>query len=218
MGQAGKKPENQRRNKDDKWVWSASAHPVIIPYFDERGELIKLRPHKGGAPGGTIAGIPRIYVPRDFRKARATPGGLVEIFPKVLISEGEFKGGPIWVGLGPGRELWNKNPNLLKPIWGAVTLPGIQMAKNYDLRCALDAWLGKVQCREVVVAFDAQDKSGKPARERIDVSVWAGYLVADIQRKLRIKASRLTLPKSWQDENKKADIDGALRLVKDGKL
>ncbi|HWY32450.1 MAG TPA: DNA translocase FtsK, partial [Candidatus Acidoferrum sp.] len=90
-GQIGRKPEKERRNKDDKWVWGYCS-PVLIPYFDEAGDLIKLRPHKGGARGGTMAGRSRIYVPRDYRHCADT----VEKFHRVIICEGEFKAAAVW--------------------------------------------------------------------------------------------------------------------------
>jgi hypothetical protein len=44
FGQIGKKPKSEQQDEDDKlhWGWS---FPTMIPYFNEAGELIKLRPH-----------------------------------------------------------------------------------------------------------------------------------------------------------------------------
>lgn len=89
MGQKAKKPKEERKHKDDRWVWGMT-HPVIIPYFDEAGRLLKLRPHKGGAPGNTLSGASRIYVPRDYKRSPDTG----ETFPLVVITEGEFKAPP----------------------------------------------------------------------------------------------------------------------------
>ena len=209
-GQVGKKPGEQRKHRDDRWVWGWT-HPILIPYFDEGGRLIKLTPHKGGAPGNTLSGAIRLYVPRDFKKARAASNA-VETFPRVVICEGAFKAAALWETLGAGREDGGQP-------WGACAIPGINFGNNYDLRSELDAWLQAVQCRQVIVAFDDQDKSGKPMRERHEALIWARYLACDLVRTRHVRAKVLVLPKEWRDEKGKADWDGALaKLVNSPKL
>ena len=79
----------------------------LIPYFNEAGELIKLRPHKGGAASGTAAGSEHIYVPRDYRSLRTATKAAerVEKFYTVIICEGEYKAAVIWWTLGAGAVL-----------------------------------------------------------------------------------------------------------------
>jgi hypothetical protein len=204
LGQVGKKPQGERKGKDDKWQWGQS-EPVLIPYVDEGGNIIKLRPHKGGAPAGTVCGISRVYIPRDPSKCP----DIVETFHEVWITEGEFKAAALWQTIGGGRDDG-------QPPIGVCAIPGINFGKDFILREELDAWLQSVQCRTVIVSFDDQDKSDKPLRERHEAVIWAQYLAADLQRKLHIVGKVLVLPKEWRDENGKADWDGAVaRLVRE---
>jgi hypothetical protein len=126
-----------------------------------------------------------------------------ETFYRVVITEGEFKAAALWQMVGAGRD------DGIEP-WGVCAVPGINFGANYDLRSELDAWLQAVQCRYVVVAYDDQDKTGKPMRERHDALIWARYLASDLARTRHVKAKVLVLPTSWRDENGKADWDGAL--------
>ena len=76
-GQTGRKPEEERKDADDKWQWGW-CQPVLIPYFDDAGQLLKLRPHKGGAAVGTAAGGEWVYaqepgVRLQFQAARNFP-------------------------------------------------------------------------------------------------------------------------------------------------
>jgi len=209
MGQKAKKPKEDRKHKDDRWVWGMT-HPVLIPYFDEAGRLLKLRPHKGGAPGNTLSGATRIYVPRDYKLA----ADVVETFPAAVITEGEFKAAALWQVLGGGRD---DIEDIGYP-WGVCAVPGINFGNNYDLRAGLDEWLQSVQCRQVVVAFDDQDKSGRPMRERHEALIWARFLACDLARTLHIKAKVLVLATEWRDDNGKADWDGALAMMLAGKI
>ena len=211
MGQKGKKPKEERQNRDDRWVWGM-VHPVILPYFDECGELVKLRPHKGGAPGNTLCGASRLYVPRDYKKAPDT----VEHFPNVIVTEGEYKAASLWRAGGAGRE--DIDDIGVGQAWGVCAVPGINFGNNYDLRSDLDAWLKAVQCRRVVVAFDDQDKTGRPMRERHEALIWARFLACDLARTLHVRAKVLVLPADWRDEKLKSDWDGALAGMLAGKI
>jgi len=201
LGQIGKKPETERRNKDDKWVWGKCL-PVLIPYFDEYGKLSKLRPHKGGAPEGTLCGAARIYVPRDFRKC-ADGEPRPESYRLCIICEGEYKAAALWRILGAGRT------DAGAPL-GVCAIPGINFGKNFELRLELEAWLEQVGCRTVVIGFDDQDKSDKPREQRHEAMKWARYLCADLSRKLGIIGKVCVLPQAWRDAKGKADWDGAL--------
>jgi len=202
-GQFGKKPEQDRRNHDDKWLWGW-CEPVLIPYFDQAGNLVKLRPHKGGAPAGTIAGAERLYVPRDPRKCPE----LVERFSTVVICEGEYKGAAIWQTLGLGA--WANGE--VKEAVGVCALPGISFVRNDAMLYELEFWLGAVGCRKVIVGFDDEDKSDKPFRQRFDAKIYARYLGITLAKNLRIVGLVANLPKAWR-VNGKADWDGALATI-----
>jgi hypothetical protein len=196
-GQMGRKAESARRNKNDKWIWGW-CEPVLIPYFNEAGDLIKLRPHKGGAAAGTIAGQERIYVPRDYRQC----ADRVEKFLTVIICEGEYKAASVWQEIGGG---WQEGA----PV-GVCAIPGISFARNIEMRADLASWLVAVGCRRVLVAFDDEDNSDRPMRLRHDAKKYARYLAIDLARKLHLMGLVVTLPKEWRNANGKADWDGAL--------
>ena len=246
-GQIGKKPESDRRklasgrtDNDDKWVWGW-CEPVLIPYLDANGEVIKLRPHKGGAGSGTAAGAEHIYVPRVLAGWDGTDGGQGNIqhptsnaqhpmqngekekiisrmpaghlqeekFFTVVICEGEYKALAIWqtLGLAAGDILDGDEPI------GVCALPGISYAKSVEMRAELEDWLLEVGCRRVIVAFDDEDKSDKPLRQRLDAQKYARYLAMDLARKLHVTGLVCTLPRDWRNARGKADWDGALAEI-----
>ena len=225
-GQIGKKPDKERKGKDDKWVWGF-CEPVLIPFFDEAGDLIKLRPHKGGAPAGTVAGRPRIYVPRDYRHC----GDIVEKFYTAVICEGEYKALAIWQHLGLGALIQTKNgepdgePTSVgehfEPV-GVCALPGISYVTNKPMRRDLERWLKEVGARRVLVAFDDEDKSDKPMRQRFDAQRDARVLAVSLAKELHVEARVCMLPREWRNAHGKADWDGALvrilslRSLRDG--
>ena len=206
-GQAGRKPDNEKRDPDDKWQWGR-CQPVLIPYFDERGRLVKLRPHKGGAPVGTAAGDEKIYVPRDYRAFQAVPAPS-EKFGTAVIAEGEFKAAALWQMKSWGRILnWERRPEL-----AVCSLPGISFAKNLNYRADLEDWLRRVGCRKVIVGFDDEDKRDKPLRQRFEARKYAQYLAVDLSRKLHIHGVYVILPREWRNAQGKADWDGALAML-----
>jgi len=97
-------------------------------------------------------------------------------------------------------------------------IPGINFGNNHDVRADLESWLQAAQCRQVVVAFDDQDKAGRPMREQHEALIWARYLAADLARSLLIKGKVLVLPTAWRDEKGKADWDGALAASVAGRI
>jgi hypothetical protein len=206
-GQIGKKPKPEQRDSDDKWQWGW-CEPALIPYFDQRGALVKLRPHKGGAASGTAAGAEAIYVPRDYRSV----GKSAEKFYTVIICEGEFKASVLWQEIGAGAAL--NYGDTAAPV-GVCALPGISFAKNFNYRCELEDWLLAVGCHRVIVAFDDEDKSGQPLRQRFDALKYAHYLAIDLARKLQLTGLVASLPHEWRNAKGKADWDGAMvKLLK----
>jgi len=80
FGLRGKLP-----NGEDDWAYGVN--PILIPYFDESGQLLHLRPHKGGIKGQGV----HLYVPPVEIGAR---GGYFEA-PVAVVTEGEFKAASI---------------------------------------------------------------------------------------------------------------------------
>jgi len=205
QGQVGRKPEDERRDQDDKAQWGY-CEPPLIPYFNEFGELVKLRPHKGGARGGTAAGSERIYVPRAYQFCADLPP---EKFSTVIICEGEFKAAVLWQSIGGGAALTfgYQTP------YGVCALPGISFARNEDYREDLEEWLLNVGCKVVIVGFDDEDKSDKPLRQRFDSVIFAQYLAIDLSKKLNLVGKYLKLPTEWRNAKGKADWDGAAAMM-----
>lgn len=226
-GQAGKKAKADRRNASDKIVWGW-VEPVLIPYFDEKGDVIALRPHKGGAPATTACGGKSLYIPRAgmpnqvFR--RLVNGGIdEEKFETVIITEGEFKAMALWQTVGHGaRQFMDAESNPLfrdDEAMGVCAVPGITYAKHFETREILEDWLRAVGCRHVIVAFDYEIKSDpdnypeafEPARrDRYQTQIYARYLAVQLQKKLPLRASTCVLPAEWLNAKGKADWDGAL--------
>lgn len=227
--------------KEFSWGWVS---PVIIPYFDEQGELIGLRPHKGMGRAGTLLGTPHVYVPRTFRSVAKVQSqeeqqleteellnqvGLAdgqvarptqERFHTAVVCEGEFKAAAIWQTIGAGS--FRTGTGREDPI-GVCALPGISFGKNYEIREELDDWLRRVKCRRVIVAFDSEEKSDPKLdsykadpRKRYDSQKWAWYLATDLANKLHVRGEVCLLPLPWRNAKGKADWDGALAMLVHG--
>lgn len=226
-GQAGKKAKADRRNASDKIVWGW-VEPILIPYFDEKGDLIALRPHKGGAPATTALGGKSLYIPRAgmpnqiFR--RLVNGNIdEEKFETVIITEGEFKAMALWQTVGHGaRQFMDAESNPLfrdEEAMGVCAVPGITYAKHFETREILEDWLRVVGCRHAIVAFDYEVKSDPEKfpeafeaerRDRYQTQIYARYLAVQLQKKLPLRASTCVLPAEWLNAKGKADWDGAL--------
>lgn len=235
--QLAKKPGHLRKNRDDKTVWgwcdegwclkcervgavagkkcvvcqseSRTADAILIPYFNQNGELIALRPHKGGAPQGTAASAMHLYVPRSAGSSQE------EQFRLVVLTEGDFKAAALWQSIGLGRLLHSTSAS--EPV-GVAAIPGISMAKHFQIREELEEWLRSVGCRHVIVAYDYENKenhatsiTSQPGQSKqFDSQVWARYLAGRLAKKLHIRSEVYVLPQRWQDDNGKVDWDGAL--------
>lgn len=107
-----KRDEKGRKIRDEtgevvrECTWN---NPIIIPYFNEAGQLIHLRPHKGMMAGKS----PRLYVPRTKGRPLALHSNGHPQF--AIITEGEFKAAALWQVLGEVAQI--------------AALPGITMAK-----------------------------------------------------------------------------------------
>lgn len=218
VGKNSKLGHSYDRKNEFEWGF---CEPVLIPYFDEQGELIHLRPHKG-----MLAGVnPRLYVPRSSAAFRRLHPELYtwweERFDNVVITEGEFKAAALWEMVGQGLF----QSNIRGELYGICSMPGITMSKNYGVRMDLEEWIQAVGAKKVIVSFDNEEKSDpklpsyKPDyRRRYESEVWARYLAVDLSRKLHIEGQYLQLPDEWRDKNGKADWDGVLGAVYRGEL
>ncbi len=180
---------------EDEWDWT---EPVLIPYFNLAGELVYLRPHKGG-----VAGMPpRVYAALgEAVEAAKKPGR----YTLAVVTEGEFKAGAGWRVFQTGKQ---------RVLWLAI--PGISQTKNWSVWLELQNFLDECDISRVVVAFDNEDKSN-PAlpsfkadkRKRFDTIIWARYLAERLAHE-GYEARVCVLPDEWRDEKGKADWDGIL--------
>jgi hypothetical protein len=189
------------RGRDGKkrieWGWP---HPVLIPYFDERGDVVAIRPHKGGNEGSA----PRLYVVRPCRELKKEwLSG--EAVSKLVITEGEFKALAVWQGLGGSAAV--------------SALPGVTMARV--LEGEVEDWISAVAPEgNVVIAYDNEEKGDeklpgfvKDPAKRFDADIWAWFLCKVLKDKSfhpRVAA----LPDEWRDEKGKSDWDGALVFLR----
>ena len=123
----------------------------------------------------------------------------------MVICEGEFKAAAVWQILGAGAAL---NFNEKTTPTGVCALPGISFAKNRNYRFDLEEWLRAVDCRRVVVAFDDEDKSDKPLRQRFDAKKYMRYLARDLTKKLRLRGLFASLPVEWRKRGRRIGTGG----------
>jgi hypothetical protein len=165
------------------WGWCG---PVLIPYVNEEGRLIGLRPHKGGGRGETVVGAPKVYIPRPViafgggslgtagplraeDRSRSGDGSLRTASPTTASGSlrtasptpEEFRVVVITEGEFKAAALWQVlglgRGDGEEPV-GIAALPGISFGKNYEIREELDAWLRRVKCRCVKVIYDNEEK------------------------------------------------------------
>lgn len=204
-GRTSKKPKEQRRSENDKWNY-AWCEPTLIPYFDDRGEVIFLRPHRDQVAGVTN----RLFIPHQARQT--TNDDKPESCRQALITEGELKILAALQVLAASDLGENK--------WAGAALPGITNAKSM-FADILD-WLDSIGAREVVIVYDNEDKSREflldgqknpsfvaEEYDRYDSVAWARYLALQLNKE-GFHTSVGNLPDEWRDEKGKADWDGAL--------
>lgn len=197
LGKKKRTQDDERPTKDDfEWGW---CQPVLIPYFNQSGSVVALRPHKGFARGGKS----RLYVVRPV-------GGVEdEKFRTVVICEGEFKAAAI---------------RQVLPDVGCCSMPGISMAKYPPIQEELLAWLKAVRPERIIVAYDNEEKADKrlpsykpdPAK-RHQTQIWARFL-AELLKSKGFNAFVTWLPTEWRDEKGKADWDGCLARLLNGEI
>lgn len=192
----GKKVRDDDGEVVRECIWN---RPILIPYFDEHGDLIHLRPHKGMMKDKA----PQFYIARPAKQ-------YIEGFKKIsklpqfgVITEGEFKAAAIWQAVGDIGRI------------GAI--PGITMAKL--LIGDIEEWLEASGLRQVVVGYDNEEK-GDPNLpsyqedewKRFDSQAWARYLARQLSKQ-GYDGRVGVLPDDWRDENGKADWDGRLATI-----
>ncbi|MEI8290976.1 MAG: hypothetical protein WCH99_16040 [Verrucomicrobiota bacterium] len=188
----GKKVRDTKGEVIRECVWT---NPILIPYFNEAGELVHLRPHKGMMAGKT----PRLYVVRSKGQS-VSPKSTNDKTKIAIITEGEFKAAALWQSLGDIAEI--------------AALPGITMAK--PLMGDVEEWLEINGVRQVVVGYDNEEKGDErlPSYQRekyrrYDTQIWARYLARQLSRQ-GYEGKVCVLPDEWRDKNGKADWDGCL--------
>ena len=206
-GLTGEERKDEAGKNVAEWDWT---HPVLIPFFDRQGELVRLAPHKGGGQAVKGDGFEftrqRLYVPRECGKKDAFK-------PKtVVICEGAFKAAAVWQVIGAGSCLDEKEQV------GVCALPGIQMAKTLWVWFDLCEYLDFVLPSRVIVVFDNEEK-GDPKlpgynpkmEKRHDAAIWTEVLVLRLRKRFSLFDVRAgMLPDEWRDEKGKADWDGYL--------
>lgn len=184
-------------------------NPTIIPYFDELGKVVELRPHKGGIRAGWTAHsvAPRLYMATGRDQ---TPPRDVDI---AVLTEGEFKAMAV-------ASLFD-DYGVRKGRYAVAALPGIQMTgrhpvQNHYVWEGLLQWLRQVNPQLVVVVFDNEDKAnpslpGYKANPwlRHEAPVWT-LLTARKLIRAGYHALAGSLPDEWRDETGKADWDGGI--------
>jgi hypothetical protein len=81
------------------------------------------------------------------------------------------------------------------------------------MRMDLERWLTDVGARRVDVAFNDEDKSDKPMRERCETQIAARMLAISLSEELHLEGRVCVLPREWRNEKGKADWAGALARI-----
>lgn len=186
--------------KTEEWDWT---HPTIIPYTNLAGQVVDLRPHKGGirVDWSSYNAVQRFYVARPVGMADE-PG-----VKCALITEGEFKAMAFW-------QVFNWSPAKIE--YAAAAMPGIQAIHNHYVADGCLRWLERVQPEQVVIVFDNEEKGNprlpgyKPlALDRHDTAAWA-MRTAKLLKREGYNVGVASLPDAWRNEKGKADWDGDL--------
>lgn len=184
---SGEEDYDDLSTDDYEWARKESGlvNPVLIPYRDDRGRLVGLRPHKGFPKGQ----LPRLYV------ASRVVGAVA------LVTEGEFKAAAVAdvlrdvsVAALPGIQMC-KNLN----VWEDLTA----WLRHCAPREVVVVFDNEEKGDPRLPGFKAN------LEDRFDAHVWSRVLAERLEREgYRVRIS--VLPDGWRDEKGKADWDGAL--------
>ena len=190
---SGKKVRDEQGEAVRECVWN---HPILIPYFNEAGDLVHLRPHKGMMAGKA----PQLYVVRQRQQPGKPPITRVH---QALITEGEFKAAALWQVLGDTVSI--------------AALPGITMAK--PLFGEVQEWLETTGAQQVIVGYDSEDKGNATLpgfqadiHRRFDAQIWSRYLARQLSKD-GYDARVCVMPDDWRDASGKTDWDGRLAAL-----
>jgi hypothetical protein len=184
-------------NTPEKWDW---CNPILIPYRDKQGRCIGIRPHKGGLSGKNY--MREHGFEHAFRSSRTR----THLYTSFLFWGDRPEGWERKCVLTEGEHKANALAQCGIP---ACAVPGIQMARNEIFAEEMFSILREAGIREVIVAFDNEDKSHKADPwDRYDVEVYALY-TCHVLRGNGFLPSICTIPEDWRIDGK-ADWDGAL--------
>ncbi len=205
-------PKCRKKADDKKAVWSQKMEPPLIPYFDTRGAVEYLRPHKGGIANRLRKFLESIELPDDDDDEECAscvyvPPNFAELLEacngRCVLTEGEWKVGA-----------------LMQTEIAALGCPGITFIRNAAFREKLVGILRYYDVREVVVIFDNEvkndpsfpDRYQPNAQKQHDTQIWAEYTVLDLWGVMHAKRGTIRvgrLPDSERVEGK-ADFDSIL--------
>lgn len=192
-------------------IWEIT-EPPIIPYYDERGTVFYLRPHKGGVrkPKDELEEMELcedeeeerhcasfVFVPRGFEELVTMHDGLA------ILTEGEFK-----AIAGVQCEM---------PVFSC---PGISFIRNPDFRRKLEQVIERAGITHLVIIFDNEVKNDpafpkryKPdPNDQWDTQAYAEYTMRSLKSFMGRRGGTV-LVGNLPDEQRidgKADFDGIL--------
>jgi hypothetical protein len=190
----------ERNEETNQWE---NQPRIIIPYVDDRGRIILLRPHKRGLSNSRWRD--REAIAEDYEKQYHNlriPFGEVYLANRseqwaktVVICEGEHKAMALQMCGIP-----------------ALAFQGIHyINQNKESKEAVERTaeiLRKHHVREVIVVFDTEDKSHKDFKDRFEAETFARFTAEELEQK-GFRGFWGTLPDEWM-EDKKADWDSRL--------
>lgn len=202
--QTGKKVRDRDGDPIVECVWGDPG-AILIPYFDTRGELVHLRPHKGMMKGR----MPRFYVARPSAK--------------FLAENPTWKPGPVAAAALPGitmaKPLFSDIEEWLeetRAIYAVITEGEFKAGALWQVLNSGDLQAEYPPVRQVIVGYDNEDKSDpelpgyqEDKWKRYDAQIWARYLARQIGKE-GYDARVCHLPDEWRDVKGKADWDGRL--------
>jgi hypothetical protein len=188
----------KRGSKVEKDIWDWT-NPVLIPYRNKHGNIISIRPHKGGLSGK------RFMREHGFEHAFRSTRTRTKLYTNHLFWN-RPEGWEKRCVLTEGEHKANALAQCGIP---AAAVPGIQMPRNEIFLDEMIDILRDAGIRDVIVCYDNEDKSHKPDPwDRYDVEVYA-YYACDALRGKGFHPYFTFLPDEWRIDGK-ADWDSAL--------
>lgn len=190
--------------------------PVLIPYFDERGDLVHIRPHKGMMKDRT----PRFYVARPCRgwlAARGLAGGTPADTGRMPVPPRAHAIGAV-PGITMAKLLLPDIEEWLEGLTANLAVITEGEFKAGGLWQELDEPALGTLVRQVVVVYDNENKRDpnlpgyqEELWKQLEVEVWSQFM-AGLLVKEGFDAMVGHLPDEWRDRRGKADWDGWLAV------